>query len=190
MWQHNARNNEELLAAIMLRWRRVQSSRCFTAAMYYWKLYQCSAVVSANQPSREPTLSRTNYFPLFPLHFSYCLTSTALFFGLSERVAFTVFANEVYCFRRLGFSLAVWPHVADAKWNVLLSVLLHKRNNGGGWWMLHWNMKSITDVFLCNRLHNSLNNYQTTSVSSSGLVFTKKSIVLNSKKQRESSPFK
>lgn len=105
MWQHNARNNEEPLAAIMLRCRRVQSSRCFTAAMYYWKLYQCSAAVSANPPSREPTLSRPNYFPLFPLHFSYCLTSTALFFGQSERVAFTVFANEVYCSRRWGFHL-------------------------------------------------------------------------------------
>lgn len=160
MWQHNARNNEEALAAIMLRWRRVQSSRCFTAAMYYWKLYQCSAAVSANPPSREPTLSRPNYFPLFPLHFSYCLTSTALFFGPSERVAFTVFANEVYCSRRWGFH-AVWPgHMWPMRNETYCCQCSCTRgNNGGGWWMLHWNMKSINDVFLCNRLRNSLNNY-------------------------------
>lgn len=162
MWQHNARNNEEPLAAIMLR--SVGGEFSWVAVLLQLCIIESSISVPqpwarinplANQPSREPTLSRPNYFPLFPLHFSYCLTSTALFFGPSERVAFTVFANEVYCLRRWGFhsrSGHMWP-MRNEMYCCQCSY------NGGGWWMLLWNTKSINDVFLCNRLHNSLNNY-------------------------------
>lgn len=161
MWQHNARNNEEPLAAIMLRWWRVELSR--VAVLLQLCIIESSISFpqprARTHPLANQTLSRPNYFPLFPLHFSYCVTATALFFGPSERVAFTVFANEVYCLRRWGFHLRS-GHMWLMRNEMYCCQLSYTRgNNGGGWWMLHWNMKSINDVFLCNRLHNSLNNY-------------------------------
>lgn len=161
MWQHNARNNEEPLAAIMLRCRRVQSSRCFTAAFVLLK-----ALSVFRSREREPTLSRTN-----PLATQLLPTLSSSFFLLSHLYCSffrTVRTRRIHCVRKwsvlfeaMGFSLAVWPgHMWPMRNETYCCQCSCTRgNNGGGWWMLHWNMKSINDGFLCNRLHNSLINY-------------------------------
>lgn len=154
MWQHNARNNEEPLAAIMLRsvggefsWVAVLLQLCIIESSISVPQPWARTNPLANLPSRDPITSHSFLF-IF-------LIVSPLFFGPSERVAFTVFANEVYCLRRWGFHLRsdhMWPMRNEMYCCQCSST---RGNNGGGWWMLHWNVKSINDVFLCN----SLNNY-------------------------------
>lgn len=141
MWQHNARNNEEPLAAIMLRsvggefsWVAVLLQLCSIESSISVPQPWARTNPLANQPSRDPITSHSFLF-------IFLIVSPLLlfFFGPSERVAFTVFANEVVLFEAMGFSLAVWPHVADAKWNVLLSVLLHQREQRR--WLMNASLK-------------------------------------------------
>lgn len=160
MWQHNARNNEEPLAAIMLRsvggefsWVAVLLQLCIIESSISVPQPWARTNPLANQPSRDPITSHSFLF-IFLI-----VSPLLLFFGPSERVAFTVLANEVYCLRRWGFHLRsghMWPMRNET---YCCQGSYTRGNNGGGWWLLHWNMKSINDVFLCNRLHNSLNNY-------------------------------